>query len=63
MPLDPLAIAAFGLVLSSQGVIWYKLGRIEAKMTAHKRAHEEAISHGHESTAPRRRTQQDGPTC
>jgi hypothetical protein len=63
MPLDPLAIAAFGLVLSSQGVIWYKLGRIEAKMTAHKRAHEEAISHGHAQSGPRRQPKSDSYTC
>ena len=38
-PLIPVILAALLAVLSVQGAIWYKLGRVESKVEAHLQRH------------------------
>lgn len=37
--IGPLILAALVGVLSVQGAIWYKLGKVESKVEAHLHAH------------------------
>ena len=46
MAIDPLSVAAFLAVITAQGALWYKLGKVESAILNHQ-AHHEEVSRGH----------------
>ena len=38
--MDPVVLTLLGLVLSAQGLVWYKLGRVEQLIKSHLNHHD-----------------------